>query len=172
MKRIAGFLAPIALTLGIMSSSAFASAHASAVHAQKAVGPYRVVLQVGPAEKMSMHRKGATGEVMLGGKMASCAEPGSHMGGMSMGSTTCNRHVELHVYDRKSGRVVTKAHVSISLYTSRTRKTIQVPIMSMVGAAAGSNDLHYGNNIYAAAGHYTIAVHINQIRTTFSLHLT
>ena len=41
---------------------------------------------------------------------------------MSMGSTTCNRHIEVHVFDRKTGRVVTNAHVSITLSKVGTHK--------------------------------------------------
>jgi hypothetical protein len=101
---------------------------------------------------MSMPKKGATGEVMHGGRMASCAAPDSTMGGMSMGSETCNRHIEVHVYERSTGHVVTKARVSIRLSGRRTHRTIRVPIMSMEGATAGVKDLHYGNNIRAVTG--------------------
>lgn len=172
MKRISVLLAPVALALGIASTGASASTRSGAVHQQKAAGPYRLILQVGPAEKMSMHRKGTTGEVMLGGKRAGCTVRGSSMGSMSMGSSSCNRHIELHAFNRQTGRVITGARVSITLYNIGKRKSMRVPIMSMVGATTGPSDLHYGNNVFAAAGRYTVMVLINRVHTTFSFRLT
>ncbi len=93
------------------------------------------------------------------------------MGSMSMGSSSCNRHVEVHAFNRKTGRVVTNAHVSIAIYNVRTRKSMQVPIMLMVGATTGPSDLHYGNNVFAGAGRYTVTILINRVRTTFSFRL-
>lgn len=171
MKRLTVILALVVLALGVTSGRASASTHSSAMHQQKTVGPYRLVLQVGPAEKILMHRKGATGEVMRAGKQATCTVRGSSMDGMSMGSTACNRLVELHIYDRNTGHVIINAHVAIRMYDLGTRKSMQVPIMSMVGATTGLSDLHDGNNVFAAAGRYTVKVPINRVRTTFSFRL-
>ncbi|GAC1469679.1 MAG: hypothetical protein PVSMB7_19380 [Chloroflexota bacterium] len=142
------------------------------IHQQKTVGAYRIILQVGPAEAMSNHPKGSSGERMLGGKMASCSMTGGGMGGMSMGSRTCNRHIEVHVDNRHTGKVVRNARVLILLSNQHMHTMIAVPIMAMVGATQTMSDLHYGNNVYATRGAYTVSVRVNNTPASFGINLT
>jgi hypothetical protein len=161
------------LTLASLGGVTAAAAEpvANTVHQQKAAGPYRITLQIGPAEMMSTHPKGNSGERMLSGMMASCSMPDSGMGGMSMGSKTCNRHIEVRVDNRRTGKVVSNAHVQIRLINQRTLSVITVPIMTMVGARQGIADLHYGNNIYGPNGAYTVVTRINGTSASFGVNL-
>jgi hypothetical protein len=53
----------------------------------------------------------------------------------------------------------------------RTHQTIMVPIMTMMDPKKGMVDYHYGNNIYAPAGSYTVRVRVNRVRAAFSVTL-
>jgi hypothetical protein len=150
---------------------------ASGAHAMsmtKVSGPYRITMMIGPAETMSMTTNGKATERMISGKNPTC-QMGMHMEAMLAGvgaSTmkTCNAHVEVHVYNKSSGKVVTNAAVTIKLVGTST--TINVPIMTMQGMHAGPSDFHYGNNIYAAAGKYTIKVTVNRVKANFDVTIT
>jgi len=95
------------LILGV--SGTYAPATASASMVQKAqTAHYRLMLQIGPEEKMYSKAEVArlhptSGEVMVSGAM----------GGMSMhgGMAMDMRHLEVHVYDRASGKVMTSAQL-------------------------------------------------------------
>lgn len=130
---------------------------------QKVVGGYTIVLQIGPAEMMSMNHHASSGEVMVAGKNATCAMKGMSGMGVSipdgMHSKTCNHHVEVHVY--KGRKVITSAKVSIAMRDSKKHMTLQVPIMTMMGAHMGASDFHYGNNVYAGSGTYTVTVGVS-----------
>lgn len=168
MKRIV--VLAICAFAALVDLTAAVAAPSAAVHRQKIVGAYRLTLRIGPAEAMAMHPKGR-GERMLGGKMAACQTPGNSMGGMSMGSATCNRHVEVHVVNRHTGKVVTGARVTIRLTNVRTHRSIGVPIMTMMGAGASRADFHYGNNIHAVAGTYSVVVTVNRTTARFNVRL-
>jgi hypothetical protein len=152
----------------------------SSVHQKKVVGKYSITLIIGAAEVMSM-QKGKGGERMLGGKNATC-HMAMHTMDLARVNTkgdkapvqNCNRHVEVHVYDKKTGKALTHASVSISLKgKSMTGGAILigVPIMTMVGQRASMNDFHYGNNIYAPTGKYTVQVKVNGTTATFAVSL-
>lgn len=166
-----------ALSLGA-ALSLFTGAFAAPmiVTKQKVVGPYRVQLRIGPTEMMGMHMGKGTGERMLGGKNPTCLSgghsamptmPSSH----AMGTLACNRHVEAHIYTKRTGRVVTHARVTISMRDAAKHMTIMVPIMTMVGVHATMSDYHYGNNVYAGPGRYTVKVTVNGASATFNMDL-
>ncbi|HLJ66411.1 MAG TPA: hypothetical protein VKX16_03520 [Chloroflexota bacterium] len=138
---------------------------------QATAGAYRLVLKIGPAQRMAMgHPK--HGEVMLHGQVATCSFSGNMgMSGSSKGARGCNHHIELHVYNRKSGKVVTTAVVTMVMVDSRRHTRITVPIMAMMGAGLGMKDYHYGNNVYAGAGTYTVRVAVDKTATTFTIQL-
>lgn len=158
--------ASVLLALGIAVA---ASAATHTTKQQTTTGSYRLVLVIGAAEQMTMN--GKTGERMIGGANAAC-KMGMNMPGMldmvnGAKQQTCNHHVELHVYARKSGKVVKGARVSISLVNSKSHASLVVPIMTMMGATMGASDYHYGNNVYVPAGTYTVAVAVNGTRASF-----
>jgi len=166
-----------ALSLGaVLSLLTGAFAASMVVTKQKAVGPYRIQLRIGPTEMMGMQMGKNTGEHMLGGKKPTClggehaampTMPSHH----AMGERGCNRHVEAHIYTKRSGQVVTHARVTISMHDAAKHMTVMVPIMTMVGMHAAMSDYHYGNNVYAGPGKYTVKVTVNGTAATFSIDL-
>src|SRR5579884_3661925 len=173
MKRTLG----AALTLALAALPAVANAARPAdmgmgmgtVTSKLNAGPYRLTLVIGPMQKMytqaqykRLHPK--KGEVMLRGSMA--------MGGMGMGNMHAPvRHLELHVMDRATMRVVSDAMVSISWQPivkmgQMPIKPQQVPIAVMEGIGMGKSDIHYGNNVAMAAGKYHVWAHVNKTAAT------
>jgi len=159
----------LALVASITAVSGSALAQGQRITRQTQAGPYRLVLQIGKAEAMQMRGASGTGERMVRGRPAAC-RMGS-MAGMSMGHTTCNHHLELHVYARAGGKVVDHARVLIRLVNTATHRITVVPIMTMMGRE-GMSDLHYGNNIAIASGSYRVVVHVHGISAAFAVRLT
>lgn len=137
-------------------------------------GPYRLTLDIGPMQKMytraqykRLHPK--KGEIMLRGSMS--------MGTMGMGGMHVPvRHLELHVMDRASRRVVSDAMVSITWQPivkmgQMPIKPQQVPIAVMEGIGMGMSDIHYGNNVSMAAGKYHVWAHVDKTVATFVVKL-
>ena len=130
---------------------------------------YRLTLQIGPTETMyseaeAKEKHPSSGEVMLSGKMA---------GGMDhampgMASMSGMRHVELHVYSLKTGKVVTDARVTIAL-VGADKKRRTVPIARMYGVTEGLDDLHYGNNVMLSPGAYAVDTTVNGEATHFAV---
>ena len=113
---------------------------------QRMTKQYRLLLQIGPPESMGMN---------MGSQV--CSMPGMSMSG-SKGMKTCNHHVELHVFNRKTGQPQHGLHVGISLRNMHSKSTIIVPVTTM----GTGKDFHYGNNIYAPAGTYFVSVTVNR----------
>jgi len=167
----------VALSLGaVLSLLSGAQASSMIVTRHRVIGSYRIQLQIGPTEMMGMQLSKGAGERMLGGKNPPCLTkghtamptmPSSH----AMGGTTCNRHVEAHIYNKHTGQVITHARVTISMRDAAKHMTIMVPIMTMIGMHATMSDYHYGNNVYAGPGRYTVTVTVNGTAATFSLNL-
>jgi hypothetical protein len=134
-------------------------------------GGYRLVLQIGPPEVMSMNAK--TGERMLGGKSATCGMKGmktmaiTNSGASAM--LPCNHHLELHVY--KGKQVLKNARVNIAVINAQRHFMMIVPIMTMYRAGKGMRDFHYGNNVLLAAGDYSVQATVNTNSAVFGVHL-
>lgn len=162
-----------ALLMGALSTSgAFAMGAGHHVYRSKDKGGYRLVLKIGPAAKMG----GMRGEHMINGKMQTCAMK-MHMSRAAeapMGSAKkCNHHVELHVYNRKTGTPVQGATVTIRLYCIKRKMSIHVPIAEMMSRRMGLKDYHYGNNVHTPTGIFNVFVDVNGVRAEFPLvHLT
>lgn len=75
------------------------------------------------------------------------------------------------MFNRHNGKVVTHARVTIVMYDRVSYMTNRVPTM-MMGAHAGMADYHYGNNVHAGPGYYTITVRVNGVSGRFSVHVT
>jgi len=134
-------------------------------------GGYRLVLQIGPPEVMSMNAK--TGERMLGGKSATCGVKAlksmAITNSRSSAPAPCNHHLELHVY--KGKQVVKNARVNIAVINAQRHFMMIVPIMTMYRAGKGMRDFQYGNNVLLAAGDYSIQATVNSSTAIFSVHL-
>ena len=134
-------------------------------------GPYLLTLDIGPMEHMytvaEYNRLHPTsGEIMLRGAMM--------MGGMGMGMP--NHHLELHVMDRRTMRVVTDAMVGISYQPvvrmgAMALRPTTVPVAVMRGIGMGMTDIHYGNNVYMTHGSYRIMVRVDQAYATYKVSL-
>ena len=151
----------MALTLAMLP---WASAHAAGMTpiVQKAqTVHYRLVLQVGPTEKMYSKAEAAkmhptSGEVMAGGAMSMAESMNMDM-----------RHLEVQVISRATGKVVTTAKVSITVTNSATKKSTEVPVAAMYGVKEGPSDWHYGNNLAMPPGLYTVLVALNGEHAVF-----
>jgi hypothetical protein len=132
----------------------------------KSTRSYVFKLSIGMAEQMwtpaqvrTKHPK--TGEVMLMSAMA---------GAMSMGSS--QRHLEVHIRSRATGKVVMGAHPTISAIDANMKNamTIKVPVAAMEGVSMAAADLHYGNNVALVAGHtYKVTVTLKGERAVFQI---
>lgn len=158
------------LTAGAAMTPLTAGA-AMAPHMTRTVlsGPYKIVLSIGPAEKMysladykKMHPK--VGEIMLSGTMM--------MNGMeSMGANSmfAPHHLEVHIYSATSGTVVRHANVAISITDLHTKKVTKIPVATMQGIGAGAKDYHYGNNVALMTEHYAVGISVNGRHVTFTI---
>ena len=128
---------------------------------------YVFLLHVGDPEKMLMITAAqakakhiTTGELMLGGSMASTGRIGAQM---------TRRHVEVHICSRATGQVVADAMPSITAVPTSGGAADHVPVMVMEGVTAGSADLHYGNNVPFHLGtSYRITVRLGGEQVSFS----
>jgi len=132
-------------------------------------GAYRLTLMIGPREAMYTQAQArrshpTTGEIMLRGAM---------MGGMGMGMGMPNRHLEVHVLDRRTMRPASNPVVSITYQATSPMmmRPVQVPIAVMVGLNMDMSDIHYGNNVSMPGGAYRVSVHVNQASATYSVRL-
>ena len=128
---------------------------------------YKLTLAVGPVEAMYTQaevkaKHPTSGEVML---------DSMGMGGMSMGAA--NRHLEVHVASRATGKVVTNVSPTIMLTDTSamggSAMAEKVNAAAMEGIGKGVADLHYGDNVKLAAGHvYRVVVTVKGERATFT----
>jgi hypothetical protein len=142
------------------------SASAAVITRIATTATYKLTLAVGPVETMYTQaelkaKHPTSGEVMVGGAMA---------GGMSMGAA--NRHLEVHVASRATGKVVANLTPSITLADENAMGmgTVEkVNATAMAGIGEGAADLHYGDNVKLTPGHvYKVVVTIKGEKATFS----
>lgn len=141
------------------------------VRQTKLAGPYKLMLQIGPLEKMYTEAQvkklhPMSGEVMVSGTMAM-----SGMGMNGMKGAAVNHHLELHVYNRTTGKTLTKVMVALTITTPAGKLIQKVPIVVMYGIKEGVNDWHYGNNVALKHGHYHVLAQVDQTKATFDLML-
>lgn len=161
------------ISLSTIGWTGGARAHAAmntgaAVTETAMAGPYRLTLYVGPLEPMytmtqvkEKHPK--TGEVMVSGTMV--------MSGMGMAGPAPNHHLEVHVYDGRSGKTITRATVSITIRDAMGKEIEVLPIATMYGINEGMSDFHYGNNVALKPGKYQVETQVNKTTTIFKVTL-
>jgi len=99
------------------------------------------------------------------------------MGGMNMGTGTGmdmpNRHLEVHVLDRRTMRPASNPTVSITYQalSPMMMRPVNVPVAVMVGLNMDMSDIHYGNNVFMHGGTYRVSVHVNMAYATYSVRL-
>jgi 5-hydroxyisourate hydrolase-like protein (transthyretin family) len=138
------------------------------VQQTKRVGTYKLVLMIGPLEQMctaaqAKQMPAKCAEVMVSGSMV--------MGGMGMSGPMPNHHLELHVYNRTTGKTIAGAMVSITVRTASGKLVMRVPIAVMYGLKEGKADLHYGNNVALKAGQYHVVAQVEMTTATFDVKL-
>jgi hypothetical protein len=160
--RVSAILAASALALVLATTAA-----AAAITKHATTKSYSLTLVVGPSETMytqaqvkSMHPK--SGEEMLG----------AAIGGGSMSMHGANeRHLELHVASRTTGKPVTNATPQITVADKADMSvSTKLDVVAMEGIGMGMSDLHYGNNVALAPGHtydVTVVVHGEKASFTF-----
>lgn len=57
------------------------------------------------------------------------------------------RHVEAHIYDRRTGMPLTNVQPTIVVFNRTTGERIEVPSTLMQDVNIGALDIHYGNNV-------------------------
>ena len=151
----------------------------SATVAEAATASYHLALVIGPAEQMMSDAQATTahpvhGEVMLRGQMTTL--PGMSMGpdaGGGMSAPVEDRHLEVHICSKSTGRVVQDAQPLITVTDNTAGGASQrLPVAVMEGAGQGMQDLHYGNNVVMPPGHtFTVRVVVGSEQATFSLKM-
>lgn len=126
---------------------------------------YKFTLTIGPLATMLMpeQAQGAKeGEVMV-------QMPGSAMPEMTMTDQgqPVNHHLEVQVIDLATNKVISDTMPTIVITDSASMSRTLSPVAAMYDVQVGQNDLHFGNNVYLAAGTYTIAVTYNNETGTF-----
>lgn len=164
---LASLIAPFFLSGGVWAKGTTVQR----IKQQIRAGGYRLVLEIGPPEVMSMNAK--TGERMLGGKSATCGIKGLKSMAITNSGTSaaapCNHHLELHAYRGK--QVVKNARVNIAVINAQRHFLMIVPIMTMFRVDKGMRDFQYGNNVLLAAGDYSVQATVNSATAVFGIHL-
>jgi hypothetical protein len=164
-------LSPVSRLACVLGAALLLAAPAWAVHylhILRLTATYKLTLSVGPVEKMytadEVQMKHLTdGEMMVGHAMS--------MEGMSMDAA--NRHLEVHVVSRTTGKVVTNVRPTIMLTDTSAMGGMamaeKVNAMAMQGIGEGIADRHYGDNVKLTADHvYKVVVTVKGEKATFS----
>jgi hypothetical protein len=157
--RAPALLAALVLASWLILAWSSVAAAGPQIRATATVASYRAVLMIGPNEPMytladyrAHHYK--TGEIILKGMMPS-------MMTMPQGGMLVPHHLEVHIYNLRTGSVVSSASVAIKLTDMHTKKGLVVTPLLMQGIGAGKQDLHYGNMVLLMTEHYVLDVWIN-----------
>ena len=153
--RIRGPIRFIVAALAIAAFAGGASAQGGAEQTQS-TAHYKIVLAIGPVTTMLMpgQESGAKeGEVMV------------HMPGMPMAMGTTdqgkpvNHHLEVHIYDKATGTLVTKTMPKVMFTNQATGESRALAsVVAMYDVKEGRKDLHFGSNLFLPDGKYTVRV--------------
>jgi hypothetical protein len=159
------------LGLGQPPDQSSTTIHAAAAGTQiklATTATYNLVADIGglqamytPDQASSQHPK--TGEVMFGGTMT-----------MPSDATNISpdwHHLEVHIFDKKTGNVVKTLTPVLEITNDATGETQQIPIVMMQGIVEGPSDYHYGNNVDLAKGNYTVTVVIGSETAKFDFNI-
>ncbi len=149
-------LAPACRAATAVDQTVTTTAHVFLLH----VGSEERMVMLSRAEAKAKHI--ASGELMVAGAMSGGTSSGAMTGHMTM------RHLEVHICERPSGKVVTGAMPAITVTSSSGGAPEQVPVVVMEGISAGAGDLHYGNNVALRPGAtYAVTVRLGADRAAF-----
>jgi hypothetical protein len=129
---------------------------------------YNLVTEIGglqamftPTQVSGQHPK--SGEVMFGGNMTMPPDPNN--------ASPDWHHLEVHIFDKKTGDVVKSANPVISVTNNATGHVQPVPIVVMQGVVEGPGDYHFGNNVDLPKGLYTVTVLIGTESANFDFNV-
>jgi hypothetical protein len=154
---------PALIVLSILAAAVTTASAATGIPGVTATTPsYTFKLVIGMAAQMWTRAQvatthPATGEALLMGSMSAISMSGTQ------------RHLEVHIYSRSTGKPVVGAHPTITVtdITAKNAKPTQIPVAEMEGIAKGPADLHYGNNVSLTPGHhYKVTVTLNGQQAT------
>jgi len=145
------------------------AANAADVMQKRTVGTYRVELHVLPAEPFFSKADVAAKNVKEGMEIEGGAAPVA-----PDADSHPNHHLVVHVFDKKTGKVVTDATVTMSFVAldakgkpSGAANDVAVVVMQAIGKGAAST--HYGNNVTMHAGRYDVTVTVNGQKADFAV---
>ncbi len=128
---------------------------AGPVKISKMDGPYKLVLQLLPAEPFLSKSEIKAGKHGMDRIRGAAANP-------LHASTAPNHHLIVHVLNASTGKAVTNADVRISYNkVSSSGKPKNLPVVEMQANGKGVASTHYGNNVHLSSGRYLIWVRVD-----------
>jgi hypothetical protein len=149
-------------TVALMFAVAFApSAHAAGAMQSRNLGPEHVELQLLGAQPFFNQEDVAAKHITEGMEIVRGAAPV-----MPDAASHPNHSLIVHVLNRKTGRVMAAANVSLDFAPNDnkggpTTGQVEVPVVVMQAIGKGPSSTSYGNNVTMPAGHYRVFVTIN-----------
>jgi hypothetical protein len=145
------------------------AAHAADTMRTKTVGAYRIELHILPAESFFSKADVAAKNVKEGMEIEGGAAPVA-----PDADSHPNHHLVVHVFDKKSGKAVTDATVTMSLVPLDAKgrssgAASDVPVVVMQAVGKGPTSTHYGNNVAMPAGRYSVTVTVNGQKAVFAV---
>lgn len=137
----------LALLLALVAAPVSANPGQDRLELLGSTRDYLVVLRIGPAADEAV---AASAGVVL------CGVPAGGTGSEAFARGV--HHVEVHVLDRMSWRVVDTAAIGIAAENAITGLRQPIPPTKMMDPGLGPADLHYGGNVYMPDGRYRIDV--------------
>jgi hypothetical protein len=144
-----------------------AAANAADVTQTKTVGPYRIELNVYPAEPFFTKQEVADKHVQNGMEIEGGAAP------VAMDAASHpNHHLVVHVFDKQGGKAETAASVTMRFEPVDSKgksagAAQEVPVVIMQAIGKGPQSTHYGNNVTMPAGRYRVTVTVNGKQVVF-----
>jgi hypothetical protein len=156
------------ILLAVIAGAA-AAAPAADVMRAKTAGSYRVELHVLPAEPFFSKADVAAKNVKEGMEIEGGAAPVA-----PDADSHPNHHLVVHVFDKKTGKVITDAAVTMSFVALEAKgkaagTPVEVPVVVMQAIGKGPPSTHYGNNVTMPAGRYNVTVTVNDKKAVFDV---
>jgi len=167
MNKHANLLLTVALLIVMIICAV--SARAGDMMKTASMNGLRVELHVLPAEPFFTADEVAVshpkeGMLIMGGAKPMAIDAASHP----------NHHLVVHVFEAKTGKVITNATVSMNFQLLGNKgkpngAVVDVPVVVMQAVGQGPQSTHYGNNVVMPDGTYSVKVTLNGKKTEFRM---
>jgi hypothetical protein len=129
---------------------------AGPVSLSKRDGPYKLVLELLPAEPFLNHTEmqaGKPGMIWIAGAPPDRLDAPNDP----------NHHLIVHVLNAQTGKAIAGAQVRMSYERLGVPGATvhRLPVVEMQKNGHGAASTHYGNNVHLAAGRYRVSVQVN-----------